>query len=85
LTNKKHNSICKENFKIPYSKSLMRKIVKDFGLLKITCILDQKAKKALKNECIAEVQKEISLIFIKHIEIVQKKLREMLKMQRLWQ
>jgi transposase len=51
----------REKFKISYSKSRMRQIIKNFGLSKITCRPRSKRRnEALTNEFIAEVQKKIT-------------------------
>ena len=51
----------REKFKISYSKSRMRQIIKDLGLSQITCRPRSKRRnEALKNEFIAEVQKKIT-------------------------
>jgi transposase len=51
----------REKFKISYSKSRMRQIIKNLGLSKITCRPRSKRRnEALTNEFIAEVQKKIT-------------------------
>jgi transposase len=50
----------KENFKITYSESGMRQIIKDLGFSKITCRPQSKRRnEALTTEFLAEVQKKI--------------------------
>ena len=51
----------KEKFKISYSKSRMRQIIKNFGFSKITCRPRSKRRnEALTNEFIADIQKKIT-------------------------
>lgn len=51
----------KEKFKISYSKSRMRQIIKNLGFSKITCRPRSKRRnEALTNEFMAEIQKKIA-------------------------
>ncbi len=51
----------RERFKISYSKSRMRQIIKYLGLCKITCRpRSKKRNEALTNEFMAEVQKKVT-------------------------
>jgi len=50
----------REKFKISYSKSRMRQIIKNLGFSKITCRSRSKRRnQVLTNEFLAEVQKKI--------------------------
>ena len=50
----------REKFKVSYSKSRMRQIIKALGFSKITCRpRSKKRNEALTNEFIAEIQKKI--------------------------
>jgi transposase len=50
----------REKFKVSYSKSRMRQIIKSLGFSKITCRpRSKKRNEALTNEFIAEIQKKI--------------------------